>query len=58
MELYHINLFSVYKNKDSIMTLYIPVVTALDDRYSTPRIEENNIIPASARLKVSQKKVE
>ena len=40
------------------MTLYIPVVTALDDRYSTPRIEENNIIPASARLKVSQKKVE
>lgn len=50
--------FQYIKNKDSIMTLYIPVVTALDDRYSTPRIEENNIIPASARLKVSQKKVE
>ena len=51
--------FQYIKNKNSIMTLYIPVVTSEDIfTASSYGVTEDNIAPATARLKVSQKKAE
>lgn len=46
------------KNKDSIMTLYIPVIS-LNNMYNiSDNTEESDIAPATAKLKVSKKKAE